>query len=149
MMVSVYWRYIGITATPAATTSAIPENRPEKTRQSRNIESCESATPERISGRSGDRGNLRDLLVRRELRAIVLGERAAATQQLPKAAALRNRAVAQHQNAITPSDGGQPVRDDEGRAALHQPFDRLHDQRLGLDIERRGRLVEDQDRRVT
>src|SRR3954452_8026513 len=124
MMVSVYWRYIGITATPAATTSVIPENRPKKTRQSRNIESCESATPERISGRSGDCGNLRDLLVRRELRAIVLGECAAATQQLPEAAAFRDRAVAQYENALAASDGRQPVRDDEGRATLHQPFDR-------------------------
>src|SRR3954469_10882618 len=147
-MVPVYWRYTGITATPATMTSAIPANRPKLTRQSRNIESCESATPERISGRSSDRGNLRDLLVRRELRAIVLGERTAATQQLPEAAAFRDRAVTQHENAITPSDGGQPMRDDEGRAALHQPLDRLHDQRLGLDVERRGRLVKDQDRRV-
>ena len=31
---------------------------------------------------------------------------------------------------------------------LRQALDRRHHQRLGLDVERRGRLVEDQDRRV-
>ena len=45
-------------------------------------------------------------------------------------------------------NGGEPVRDDEGGAAVHQLFDRLHDRSLGRGIERRGRLVEQEDRRV-
>ena len=40
------------------------------------------------------------------------------------------------------------MRDDEGGAALHQRLQRLLDLRLGRRVERAGRLVEDQDRRV-
>ena len=40
------------------------------------------------------------------------------------------------------------MRDDDGRAPLHQRRQRLLDQPLGLGVERTGRLVEQQDRRV-
>ena len=40
------------------------------------------------------------------------------------------------------------MREDEGGAALHQPIQRLLDDRLVLRIDRGQRLVEDQDRRV-
>src|SRR5215213_7389380 len=42
----------------------------------------------------------------------------------------------------------QPVRDDERRAAAHQPRDRRLDEALGFRIERARRLIEEQDRRV-
>jgi hypothetical protein len=37
------------------------------------------------------------------------------------------------------------VGDDESSATFHQPLDPRHHQRLGFDVERRSRLVEDQD----
>ena len=40
------------------------------------------------------------------------------------------------------------MRDDERRAVPHQVRQRLLHQPLGFGVERRGRLVEDQDRRV-
>ena len=42
----------------------------------------------------------------------------------------------------------QPVGDGDGRAALHQVVERLLDLLLGLGVDRRGGLVEDQDARV-
>ena len=45
-------------------------------------------------------------------------------------------------------DGRQPVRDGDHGLAFHQPVEVLLDRRLDLRIERRRRLVEDQDRRV-
>ena len=45
-------------------------------------------------------------------------------------------------------DGVQPVRDGDGGAALAQMRDRVLHQPLGFGIERRGRLVEQDDRRV-
>ena len=46
------------------------------------------------------------------------------------------------------ADGREAVRDHERRAALAQPAQRVEDDLLGKRVERRGRLVEDQDRRV-
>ena len=42
----------------------------------------------------------------------------------------------------------QPVRHQERRAAHHQPLERVEDDRLCLRVDRRCRLVEDEDRRV-
>ena len=50
------------------------------------------------------------------------------------------RSAAQH--------GRQAVGDDDAGAAAHQPLERLLDQPLALRIERAGRLVEQQQRRV-
>ena len=47
-----------------------------------------------------------------------------------------------------PTHGRQPVRDHQRGAALHDLVERLLHQRLALRIERAGRLVEQQDRRV-
>ena len=44
--------------------------------------------------------------------------------------------------------GREPVRDDDRRAVLHQPLERLLHQPLALGVERARRLVEQQDRRV-
>ena len=43
------------------------------------------------------------------------------------------------------ADRREPVRDHEGGAAGEQPPERLLDLALGADVDRRGRLVEDQD----
>src|SRR5690606_21703184 len=51
-------------------------------------------------------------------------------------------------DAVGVLDRRQPVGDDQRRAALRELVERLLDRALGLGVEGRGRLVEDQDRRV-
>ena len=58
------------------------------------------------------------------------------------------RAVLQHQDPVGADHAGQAVRQDQRRAAGHQPVERLLDHRLVLGIDRRQRLVEHQDRRI-
>ena len=69
-------------------------------------------------------------------------------QQLFVAPDLRDAAALQHDDGVGAPDGGQPVRDDERRAVAHQVLQRFLDQQLRFGVERRRRLVQDQDRRV-
>ena len=62
--------------------------------------------------------------------------------------ALDDRAAVHHEDLVGVMDRRQPVRDHERRAAGHQPIQRLEDHRLRPRIDRRGRLVEDENRRV-
>ena len=66
--------------------------------------------------------------------------------QLSMLALLCKRAVVQDKNTIGFSNGGEPVRNDEGRAALHQSLQGVHQEPLHVSIEGRCRLIEDQDR---
>src|SRR5436309_7466953 len=63
-------------------------------------------------------------------------------------AALDDAAVLDHQDLVGAPDGREPVGDDEGGAVLHQVGEARLDERLGLGVEARGGLVEDQDARV-
>ena len=63
-------------------------------------------------------------------------------------ALLDDAALLEHDQAVERRDGREPVRDGDHGLALHQRRERLLDRRLDLRVERRGRLVEDQDRRV-
>src|SRR5947207_10921989 len=54
----------------------------------------------------------------------------------------------ENRDPVRVADGRESVGDDQRRATRHQPFDRLLDQTFGLVVERRSRLVEDQDRYV-
>ena len=54
----------------------------------------------------------------------------------------------QHQDLVHVLDGGQPVRDHDRGAALQEHGQRPLDERLGLGVDGRGRLVEDQHPRV-
>jgi hypothetical protein len=62
--------------------------------------------------------------------------------------ALDDPAPIEHQDLVRGRDAGQPVRDDDGRGAVR------HGREIGLDglfgraVERRGRLVEDEDARA-
>ena len=58
------------------------------------------------------------------------------------------RPLVEHQDAVAGQHGREPVRDHQRGAALHQPLERRLHQRLALGVERRGRLVEQQERRV-
>ncbi|MPL60848.1 hypothetical protein SDC9_06410 [bioreactor metagenome] len=69
-------------------------------------------------------------------------------QQLGMAALFDDAAAVEHDDAVHLGDGRQPVRDGKHGLALHHPGQRLLDLRLDLAVERRGRLVQHQDRRV-
>src|SRR5215472_13696204 len=73
---------------------------------------------------------------------------AAGGEQLGVAARLDDAAGVDDDDAVGTLDRRQSVRDDDARAALHQSAERLLDEALGLGVERRRRLVEDEDRRV-
>ena len=64
------------------------------------------------------------------------------------AAALDDSSVLEDDDLVDVVNGGETMGDDERSAAVHQFFDRLHDRRFGRWVERRGRLVEEQDGRV-
>ena len=61
---------------------------------------------------------------------------------------LDDAALVHHQDAVAGEHGREPVRDHDGGALLHQPRERVLHQRLAFGIERGGRLVEQQERRV-
>ena len=90
-----------------------------------------------------------------EIVAALLGLRAhqpaigaVAADQLGVPAALDDAAMVEHEDAVGADHARQPVRQDQGRAPLRQPVERLLDHRLVLGIDRGQRLVEDQDRRI-
>ena len=63
-------------------------------------------------------------------------------------ALLDNALVGQDEDLVRVADGGQAVRDGERRSSLHQLFERLLHEVFGLVVQRAGRFVEDQDRRI-
>ena len=54
----------------------------------------------------------------------------------------------EHDDPVGAARELERVRDEDRRAALHQPLEPLEELRLGLRVERRRRLVQQQDRRV-
>ena len=73
---------------------------------------------------------------------------AVAREQAPVVALLDDAAVIDHEQAVHRGDRRQAVRDRHHRLAFHQPIEALLDRRLDFGVERAGRLVEQQDRRV-
>ena len=63
-------------------------------------------------------------------------------------ALLDDAALVEDDDAVGAAHRREAVGDDERRAALHQVREGAGDERLGLGVELRGRLVEDQDRGV-
>ena len=63
-------------------------------------------------------------------------------------AVLDDASVVEHQDAVELAHRRQAVGDDDGRAAAHQRVHGVLDQGLRLAVETRGRLIEDQDRRI-
>ena len=62
-------------------------------------------------------------------------------------AALGDLALIEHDDLVGGDDGREPVRDDERGAVARHPLQRVLDFVLGVAVERRGRLVQHQDRR--
>ena len=60
-------------------------------------------------------------------------------------AELDDPAGLEHGDAIGRANGGEPVGDDEGGAALHQAFEGGLHEPLTLAVEGAGRFVEDED----
>ena len=63
-------------------------------------------------------------------------------------AALDDHAVVEHENLVGVDDGRQPMRDDQRGAIARHAVELVLDVPLGVAVERRGRLVEQQDRRA-
>ena len=61
------------------------------------------------------------------------------------AADLAESSFMQHQDLVHALDGRQPVRDGDGRAAGHQPVQRVLNQELGFGVDARRRLIEHQN----
>src|SRR5215207_4991125 len=57
-------------------------------------------------------------------------------------------ALVEDEDAVGGPDGGEPVGDDERRAAPHEAIERLLHGALALGVEGGRRLVEEEDRRV-
>ena len=57
-------------------------------------------------------------------------------------------ALFENQNAIGIANGREPVCDDEGRTPGTKAAERCEHRALGEHVQRRGRLVEDQDGRI-
>ncbi len=72
----------------------------------------------------------------------------AAGHQLGVGAVLHHAPLVEDEDAVGADHAREPVGEDEGRAALHQPVERFLDHRLALGVDGRERLVQDQDRRV-
>ena len=82
------------------------------------------------------------------LQAEERGIAAAAPQQIVMQAALDDLAALDHQDGVGVHDGVQAVGDHDGGAVLAEMVDRLLHRFFGFRIERRGGLVEQDDRRV-
>src|SRR3954467_13887045 len=82
------------------------------------------------------------------LQAEERGIAAAASQQIVVEAALDDLAALDHQNGVGVHDGVEAVGDHDGGAVLAEMLDRLLHGFRGFRIQRRGRLVEQDDRRV-
>src|SRR5206468_125926 len=89
------------------------------------------------------RGGTLGLFLPLELAVIECGKDALPAHELGKRALLDDTPVLQHYDQVGVLHRGQPMRDDEGRAAGHEPAEALHDERLGFGIDCGCGLVED------
>ena len=74
------------------------------------------------------------------------GRRAPAARRACRVSTMRPASRTRMRSACSTVD--KPMRDDERRAVVHQLLQRILDEALGLGVERGGRFVEDQDRRI-
>ncbi|KFI56632.1 HAD-superfamily hydrolase [Bifidobacterium callitrichos DSM 23973] len=68
--------------------------------------------------------------------------------ELVMSAAFDDAAGFDDHDAVRVADRRQTMRDDERGAPLHEPVHAMLDERLGAGVDRRGRLIEDQRRRI-
>ena len=94
------------------------------------------------------RGRVVGVVDAAQLRLVQPPVGALARHQFVVRADLDDPAALQDDQAVGLAQGAQAVGDGDRRAALDQVVERLLDLPLGLGVDRRGRLVEDQDARV-
>src|SRR5262249_6238873 len=100
-------------------------------------------------GRSGRRRSRRRAGLRWELDAVELGVKTVDLEQLVVRALFVDEVVVEDDDLVGVLDRREAVRDRDGRAALHQVLEGVHDDLLRLRVERRRGLVEDEDGGVT
>ena len=83
-----------------------------------------------------------------ELQPVKRRVSAALGQQLLMAAGFYHRSVLNHENAIGVHDRGEPMSNGDGCASLAQFSDCFLHQVFGFGIQRRSRLIEQDDRRI-
>ena len=69
-------------------------------------------------------------------------------EQLVVRAALDDLTIFQHHDGVGVADGGETVRDDKGGTVGHQAIHAVLDVPLGARVDRGGRLIEDENRRL-
>ena len=79
---------------------------------------------------------------------VELAVEAVLREQLVVRALLDDPAVVEHDDQVGVPHGREAVGDHERRPAHHQLVERVEDHGLGPRVDRRRRLVEDEDRRV-
>ena len=82
------------------------------------------------------------------LDVVEVAEETAESQQLIERSLLDDRAVAQHQNSISVLNRREPMRDHQRGPFAHRLAHCGQHHRFGLGVERAGRLVHDQNRRI-
>jgi len=83
-----------------------------------------------------------------ELQPGEAGVETALGEQRVVPALLDDPAFVEDDDAVSAADRGETMGDDDRRAVVHQPLERLLDQLLRFGVERGGRFVEQQQRRV-
>src|SRR3569623_15989 len=96
----------------------------------------------------GDRRGLVAVLLHHELGTCQFGKVAPARHQLIEGSALGDAPLVKYKDARRIADGGEAVRDHECGAALHHGVEGGVDLGFGHGVERGGRLVQNEDRRV-
>ena len=94
------------------------------------------------------RQSAREMSLLAELRSVEACEGASCCEQLPVGALLEHFASVHDDDAVGVSHGREPVGDDERGAPAQDAAQPLLDEHLGARVDRRGRLVEDEDRGV-
>ncbi len=83
-----------------------------------------------------------DGLLAGELGVVQLGVQAARREQVLVRAAFPDPALVDDEDLVRFPDGGQPVRDDQGRPAAQRGLERRLHRRLRFGVQMRGRLVQ-------
>ena len=115
------------------------------TSSSRVVTIDDTSTVQRVGQAAGT--SVKSMSRRNWLHVQVVVE-AARREQLVVRAALDDLAVLERQHLVGVADGAQAVGDDERGPPVQQLLERVLDQPLGARVDRRGRLVQDQDARV-
>lgn len=85
----------------------------------------------------------------RKLRPIQGREMPVAGQEVGEGALLGDAAIVEDENSVGAAYGGEPMGDDKRGTPRHQRLQALHDARFGQHIQGGGRLIEDEDGRIT